>query len=261
MNETYDVSAFRAVFERSFTWISGFLRNVRRFGEKTAVIDPASGRTWTYAALNRDANRLANALLAAGVGPGDVVLYQLYNSPQFVLSYLAPQKLGAINEPANFNLAAGETARLLDRDRPRVYVYDCDVRAMAEKALALASHRPAMILAVDTRGERPVLPEGHRFFDDVLAAFPETEPITNHIPNLYDEVTRLGTSGTTGTPKGVPLNNANEVLSAHDAIMHFPLTPNDVTMNMTPWFHRGGLHSGGPTATLYAGASLVVMRM
>ena len=44
MNETYDVSAFRAVFERSFTWISGFLRNVRRFGEKTAVIDPASGR-------------------------------------------------------------------------------------------------------------------------------------------------------------------------------------------------------------------------
>ena len=70
MNETYDVSAFRAVFERSFTWISGFLRNVRRFGEKTAVIDPASGRTWTYAALNRDANRLANALLAAGVGPG-----------------------------------------------------------------------------------------------------------------------------------------------------------------------------------------------
>ena len=52
MNETYDVSAFRAVFERSFTWISGFLRNVRRFGEKTAVIDPASGRTWTYDALN-----------------------------------------------------------------------------------------------------------------------------------------------------------------------------------------------------------------
>lgn len=45
MNETYDVSAFRAVFERSFTWISGFLRNVRRFGEKTAVIDrPPAGR-------------------------------------------------------------------------------------------------------------------------------------------------------------------------------------------------------------------------
>ena len=245
MNETYDVSAFRAVFERSFTWISGFLRNVRRFGEKTAVIDPASGRTWTYAALNRDANRLSNALLAAGVGPGDVVLYQLYNSTQFVLSYLAPQKLGAINEPANFNLAAGETARLIDRDRPKVYIYDCDVAEMAAKALSLAAHQPALVLAVGARGERPALPEGHRFFAEGRAAFPDTDPITNHIPHLSAAVTRLGTSGTTGTPKGVPLNNANEVLSAHDAIMHFPLTPNDVTMNMTPWFHRGGLHSGG----------------
>ena len=160
MNETYNVSAFRAVFERSFTWISGFLRNVRRFGEKTAVIDLASGRKWTYGALNRDANRLANALLAAGVGPGDVVLYQLYNSPQFLLSYLAPQKLGAINEPANFNLAAGETTRLLDRDRPKVYLYDCDVGEMAAKALSLAAHRPALVLAVDARGERPTLPEG-----------------------------------------------------------------------------------------------------
>lgn len=150
MNETYDVSAFRAVFERSFTWISGFLRNVRRFGEKTAVIDPASGRTWTYAALNRDANRLANALLAAGVGPGDVVLYQLYNSTQFVLSYLAPQKLGAINEPANFNLAAGETARLIDRDRPKVYIYDCDVAEMAAKAL---SRRPSACAGAG--GRRP----------------------------------------------------------------------------------------------------------
>jgi acyl-CoA synthetase (AMP-forming)/AMP-acid ligase II len=78
---------------------------------------------------------------------------------------------------------------------------------------------------------------------------------------MYAEVTRLGTSGTTGTPKGVPLCNVNEVLSAHDAIMHFPLTPRDVTLNMTPWFHRGGLHSGGPCPTLYAGAALVILRM
>lgn len=42
--------------------------------------------------------------------------------------------------------------------------------------------------------------------------------------------------------------------------MHFPLSPVDITMNMTPWFHRGGIHSGGPTPTLYAGACLVIMR-
>ena len=261
MNDTYDKAGFQAVFERSFTWMNGFLRNVRRFADKAAMIDPIAGKRWTYAQLNRDCNRLANALQARGVGPGDVVLYQLYNSPQFVLCYLAPQKLGAINSPTNFNLSAGETARLLERDCPKAYIYDCDVADMAQKALTLSTFRPEIILAVDYRGKRPALPAGHVFFEDFLQSAADTEPETAYCPNLYDEVTRFGTSGTTGTPKGVPCNNVNEVLSAHDAIMHFPLTPSDVTMNMTPWFHRGGLHAGGPTPTLYAGSSLVVMRM
>ena len=261
MTYSYDAANFRAVFERSFTWLSGFLRNVRRSPEKTAVIDPMGDRFWSYAALNGEADRLAGALQGAGVGPGDLVLYQLYNSLPFVLSYIAPQKLGAINEPANFNLSPAETARLLERDKPKVYLYDWDVRAMAEKALTLSAHRPTAVVAVCSRGDRPALPEGHILFEDFIAPYPAEAPETDFTPDMYAEVTRLGTSGTTGTPKGVPLNNVNEVLSAHDTIMHFPLSPQDITMNMTPWFHRGGLHSGGITPTLYAGASLVILRM
>lgn len=263
-NYTYDAENFKNIFEQSFTWISGFMRNVRRFPDRNAVIDPdkdGTERIWTYFELNSDVNRLANGLAAAGVGEGDMVFYQLYNSPQFVMCYVAPQKLGAINSPGNFNLAAGETARIIDRDRPKAYIYDCDVMDMAVKALELCTEKPSLILAVDYHGKHPVLPEGHIFFDDYIHMFPNKEPKAQYTPDMYAEVTRLGTSGTTGTPKAVPLNNANEVLSAHDCIMHFPLSPVDVTMNMTPWFHRGGLHSGGPTPTLYAGAALVVMRM
>ena len=261
MAYTYDAEAFRSVFERSFTWIAGFLRNVRRSPDAPAVIDAGTGRRWTYAALNADVNRFANALRCRGMGAGDLLLYQLYNSPAFLLCYLAPQKLGAINAPANFNLSAGETARLIDRDRPKAYVYDYDMRQTAWKALTLCAHRPAVILAANCRAGRPDLPDGHRFLEDFLAGGAETEPPRDFVPDMYAEVTRFGTSGTTGTPKGVPLCNVNEVLSAHDAIMHFPLTPRDVTMNMTPWFHRGGLHSGGPCPTLYAGAALVILRM
>ena len=159
-----------------------------------------------------------------------------------------------MNEPVNFNLSAGETARLLERDRPKAYVYDLDVKDMAQRALALSAHKPALVAAVDHRGLRPALPEGHRDFDDLLSDYPDAPPETDFTPHMYAEVTRLCTSGTSGTPKGVPLNNVNEVLSAHDVIMHFPLNPRDVTMNMTPWFHRGGLHSGGPCPTLYAGS-------
>jgi acyl-CoA synthetase (AMP-forming)/AMP-acid ligase II len=76
---------------------------------------------------------------------------------------------------------------------------------------------------------------------------------------IYDETTRLYTSGTTGMPKGVCLNSLVEVLTAHDVIMHFPLSPEDKTLNMTPWFHRGGVSSGGPCPVFYAGAEAVAM--
>ena len=75
-----------------------------------------------------------------------------------------------------------------------------------------------------------------------------------------DEIVRLYTSGTTGEPKGVPLNHVNNILRALDVIMHFPLGPEDRTMNMTPWFHAGGLHSGGPCPALYVGAEVVALR-
>ena len=41
MNLTYDSQMFRETFESEFTWLNGFMRNVRRFGNRTAVIDPA----------------------------------------------------------------------------------------------------------------------------------------------------------------------------------------------------------------------------
>ncbi len=260
MEYTYNAGKFKKYFESEFTWHRGFVRNVRRFSNKTALVDPAGGKSWSYAELNAECCRLANALKAHGVGQNDVVLYQLPNSPCFAFCYIAPQKLGAINSPANFNLAPGETAYVIDKNRPKAYFYDCEYQNAMCRALELCSHKPELIVAVDYFGKRPQLPEGHVFYDELVAAYGTDEPERDEAEDIYAEVTRLFTSGTTGMPKGVPLNNINEVMSAHDVIMHFPLNNTDVTMNTTPWFHRGGLHSGGLTPTLYAGATSVILR-
>ena len=259
MDFTYDVTMFKDTFEHNFTWINGFLRNVTRFGDNTALFDPLKNKKWNYKELNADCNRFANALKKAGVTKNDVVLYQLLNSFEFVMCYLAPQKLGAINSPANYNLAAGETAKLLDHNTPKVYVYDTEVMDMATRALALSKHKPQLVIAVDFNGNSKI-PDGHILFSDFIENASDSEPETDFRPHIYDEVTRFFTSGTTSLPKGVPINNINEVLSAHDVMMHFPLSPVDITMNMTPWFHRGGLHSGGLTPTLYAGAQVIIFR-
>lgn len=260
MELTYDCEMFKKTFESEFTWLNGFMRNVRRFGYKSAAFDPMSGKTWTYADLNSDSNRFANAMKASKVKKSDVVFVQLFNSPQFLFGYIASQKIGAIFNPANFNLSPGETAEIIDHNKPKVYVYDAEIVQTAVDALSLCTHKPEIVIAVNVTSKAFTLPESHILYDDYVKNTSEENPPIDFNPYFYDEVVRLQTSGTTGTPKGVPLNNVNEVLSAHDVIMHFPLNPTDVTMNMTPWFHRGGLHSGGPTPTLYAGAAMVILR-
>ena len=249
-------SMFRRVFEQDFTYIAGFMRNVRRYAGKTAVIDPLSDREWTYQQLNAEVNGLANALYDHGVRKNDVILYQLPNSVEFLLCYLAPQKLGAVTSPANYNFSPAETAVCLDTSRPSVYLYDSSCASCAVKALEIAKAAPDTVVMVGD-GE---LPAGHIRFSDFIKGYPESEPAVGFTPDIYDEVMRLYTSGTTGRPKGVPLFHANEVLSAHDVLMHFPMNSGDVTMNTTPWFHRGGIHSGGPNPTLYAGGTVIVMR-
>lgn len=246
---------FKNNFESSFTWIEGFMRNVRRYGDQTALSCPPGGLKYSYRELNAEVNRLACALQDKGVRNGDVVMYMLHNSVQFVLCYIAPQKLGAVNCPVNYYLSAGELALNIEDSRPKVFVYESNFADVVEAALKLSSFRPEVILA--TGGATP---EGHTDFNDFLNKGSDREPVPDEPLNIYDECTRLYTSGTTSRPKGVPLYSINEVLSAHDVIMHFPMTHGDKTMNMTPWFHRGGLHSGGPCPTLYVGGEVVVMR-
>jgi acyl-coenzyme A synthetase/AMP-(fatty) acid ligase len=259
MEFTYDVTMFKETFENEFTYINGFMRNVHRFSNNPALTCPLREKSWTYSELNSDVNRLANALLADGIKKNDVVMYQLMNCAEFVFCYLAPQKLGAINSPINFRLASGETALIIDDSKPEVFMYDAEIREASEKALAMAKHKPKRVIMVDI-WDKEQAPEGYLTYSEYIRGRSDENPDIINPSHIYDENTRLYTSGTTGLPKGVPLNNINDVLSAHDVIMHFPLSQKDKTMNMSPWFHRGGLHSGGPNPTFYVGGEVIILR-
>ena len=74
---TYDARMFKDTFESNFNFLNGFLRNVHRFSDRTAVTCPLRGKSWTYPQVNETANRLAHALLTDGVKSQDIVMYQL----------------------------------------------------------------------------------------------------------------------------------------------------------------------------------------
>jgi acyl-CoA synthetase (AMP-forming)/AMP-acid ligase II len=260
MSYAYDPSALRDVFDRHFTFKAGFWRNVSRYAERLAMQDPATGRSWTYQELGTDVARLAAGLTARGIGAGDVVMAQLFNSAEFALLYLASHTAGSVFAPVNFRFSPGETAHALNDSLPAVFVYDSSLAGTVEEALRIANHSPALLVTTEPGAEGTAVP-----FADLLAAgdgagLPDARSLDAGGGTTWDETTRLYTSGTTGMPKGVPLPSVVEVLSAHDVIMHFPLTPEDRTLNMTPWFHRGGLYPGGPNPVTYVGASMFPMR-
>ena len=246
---------FKSIFESRYTWLEGFMRNVRRYSSKPAMICPETETAWTYRALNESCNRLTNRLAADGFGKGDVLMVQLLNCPEFVFAYLAAHKAHGVCCPVSYRLSPGELAHHIGDSQPMVLIFDMDHKAYILEALGLSGFRPKRLVVTDGESDGEVL----SYADYVAGASDgEPDPVCNY--SIYDETTRLYTSGTTGQPKGVAMTSINEVLSAHDVMIHFPMSYKDVTMNTTPWFHRGGLHCAGPCPTLYAGGTMIIMR-
>lgn len=245
---------FKSIFESRYTWIEGFMRNVRRYPNKPAMILPEKEKVWNYKELNIEANKLCNALANEGVGKGDVVMLQMLNCPEFAFAYIACHKMRSICCPVSFRLSPGEMAFNIDDSKPKVIICCKSKRESVFESISLAKHKPQRVLVTDGVTDDEIL----SYADYVrFAASEEPTNITEY--NIYDETTRLYTSGTTGKPKAVALTSINEVLSAHDVMIHFPMSYKDVTMNTTPWFHRGGLHCAGPCPAFYAGSTIVIM--
>ncbi|MBQ0038837.1 MAG: acyl--CoA ligase [Treponema sp.] len=259
MERTYNDSMFIDNFEHGYTWLNGFLRNVNRYGTKQAVIDPETDTIWTYSQLNSESNKFAHGLVDLGIKKNDVVMSALKNCPEFCTSYIGTRKAGAILLAANTSLAYEEMSQLIDHNKPKAIIYSAAIKDTIVNALKTCRHKVDYVIMADNVTEESI-PEGHISYIDFTKDRSEENPVVEFRPHIYDEVLRLCTSGTTSLPKCVPVNDINEVLSAHDVIMHYPMNCNDITLNMTPWFHRGGVHSGGPCPTFYIGGAVVVMR-
>jgi fatty-acyl-CoA synthase len=192
------------------------------------------GRTTTWAELDRRVAALAGGLRRRGVRFGDRVLILMLNRTEFIESFLAANKLGAIAVPVNFRMTPREIGFL---------VTDCDARVMiaesvlAKVATAVRDLEPKLETVIVAGGATD---DGVLGYDDVLAedgdpAAPVDIPDDSPALIMY-------TSGTTGRPKGAVLTHANLAGQA----MTFLFTNgadinNDVGFIGVPLFHIAGI--------------------
>ncbi len=149
----------------------------------------------TFAELERRANRLAHALLAEGVRPGQHVGMQLYNGVEYATALLATVKIRAVPINVNYRYVEAELDYLYGNSEIVALLYDVE---FAERVAAVAPRFPALRTLVAVSG--PTGLAGARAYEEFVAAHPDTRGFE---ARSEDDHYIIYTGGTTGMPKGV----------------------------------------------------------
>jgi len=110
------------VSHTALTPLSFLERSARVFPEKTAVV--YHERRLTYSDLAAGATRMAHALQASGVEPGDRVAYLMPNVPEMLVAQFAVPLAGAVLVSVNTRLSDEEIASILNHSGAKVLVTD-----------------------------------------------------------------------------------------------------------------------------------------
>ena len=169
-------------------------------GNSEAFVEFERQRRFTFSELNQRCNRIANTLIAKGVKPGDRVATLLKNGIEFVESYYAIAKIGAVMVPLNWRLVSNELSYILSNSGAETLIFDADFDASAIPVVDGNSTSLNNYLRVNAI-ESPDAPTFSEDYDDASSAASDQEP--QIIGGDDDLLFIMYTSGTTGLPKGV----------------------------------------------------------
>jgi fatty-acyl-CoA synthase len=222
-------------------------RRARMSPQRVALVH--EGRRTSYARLHERVLRLAAALRARGVQPGDRVAYLGLNHPAFLETLFATTAVGAVFVPVNFRLTPQEVAYALSDSGARVLVHADSHQQIVDE---VRGQVPASsFLAVGGASDGSSEP-----FDAVLAAsepVPVDEPVALHDPAMI-----LYTSGTTGRPKGAVLTHANVSWNMVNVLVDTDLRHDEVSLVCAPLFHVAALNMIC-LPTLVKGGTVILM--
>ena len=205
-----------------------FKNNLLRFADKTAIY--FSGRTVSFAELDRQSDAVAAALAARGVGKGDRIgLYGL-NSDTFVVAYFGIIKAGSVVVPLNLLLNPKEVAFILNDAGAKALIY---YEALAPAVGALRGAVPGLEFTACIGAGNPLNDVSFSAFTQHASRTvpPELNPAEDLVAIIY-------TSGTTGRPKGAMLTHRNLFFNTLSVQQALKLEPGRETfITVLPMFH------------------------
>ena len=208
-------------------------RHVAALGGQPALIwvstEVDQERTYSFAELQSEVQRMAAVLLSLGVKQGDRVLLYMPMIPEAAFAMLACARIGAIHSVVFGGFASVSLASRIEDAEPKVIVSaDAGSRGgkvvpykpLLDEGLRLSKHQPASVLMVD-RGLAPFQRTPGRDHD--YAALRERHADAQ-VPCAWVESTHpsytLYTSGTTGRPKGVQRDTGGYAVALAASMKH-----------------------------------------
>jgi fatty-acyl-CoA synthase len=204
--------------------------------DRTAIID--GPRMFTYAAMAAQVTRLANALTARGVQPGDRVAYLAPNSAELLIAHYAVPLAGGVLVTLNTRLSAEEIAQIVEHSGAGILLADGALLEPAvEKLTAVGGLREIITLPTETGEVAEVA--GLTGYDDLLGAGSE-HPVPWAVAEENTAITLNYTSGTTGQPKGVVYTHRGAYLNALGQVVHQGFGDGSSYLWTLPMFHCNG---------------------
>lgn len=221
-------------------------------GHKEAVVDAATGASFTYEDVRAASSRVGSALRSLGVRMEERVFLLLPDSPEFVFAFFGAIRIGAVPIPGNTLLTPHDYEHMLEDSRARVLVASTAMWDVVAPLLPGLRHLHHVVVVGEPR-------PGAVLWADLLAqGSPELSP---EPMSRDDACFWLYSSGTTGLPKGaVHLQHDMFVAADLYARPTLSLTAEDRTFSVAKLFFAYGLGNGlyfpfrvGATTILWPG--------
>ena len=224
---------------------------LREHPDRTAIVDltEPEPRSYTYAELETQVCRAAQALASLGLRKNDRCIVSIPNGVTFLSVFLGALRLGAVPVPINFRLGTDTLASIVRDARGRAVIGSpkhtsacCDIADKLDIAIRLSVD--------DTR-------PGWDDYRALAAKQPDARIVE---PMAFDDIAfQPYTSGSTGMPKGIALTHGGMIWGIEHSQTYWPLSPSDRVIVAAPMFHKNAMR-GSVKPSLRAGASLVIMR-
>ncbi|MGB3632491.1 MAG: long-chain fatty acid--CoA ligase [Rubrobacteraceae bacterium] len=217
-----------------------FRRCAEEHREKTAL--SFYGTEIGFPRLQAMIEKTAASLADSGVKKGDRVALMLPNCPQYVISFFATVKLGAIVTQLNPMYVEREIEYIVrDSGAETIFVY-ADMYPRVKAILPETNLRNVVVVSF---GETPELDDGHQLFDDFVGKDVDPAPEAEIDP-VEDVAALQYTGGTTGRSKGAMLTHRNLAANMQQSLDFFVEDPSafdggEKSVAVLPFFHIYGL--------------------